>query len=138
MDCTDTRKAQPHRRQPSIRRLQRRTQPLFGTRIDLLQTRHRAQIHPTVEPARHIQRSRLDPLHALVLDLDQATALGSGLARVPPLEIAWKDDPGRLVDDLVPMHMPERPVVIAERAQTIARAGRIGVMIGTPVERGMQ
>ena len=64
--------------------------------MDLL--RH---VHRDDRPAHDVERAMLDRSDLSILNCDQHRALGAGLARIAPLQIARIDDVRRLAQDRV-------------------------------------
>ena len=71
------------------------------------------QIHLADCPAQYIKLTLINFRDAAILNSYQGGALGPGFLDMPPLDIAWKDNPGIFRNDLTFMDMAQGPVVIA-------------------------
>ncbi len=101
----------------------------------LLDTAHRelfigdaAKLDLDPRPARLVedQPARLEN-HA-VLDFHQHRAFGARLANVAALQIARIDDEGIPAQDLVGVHMAERPILVPARREILHGARRVSVV----------
>src|SRR5690606_19413710 len=72
------------------------------------------------------------------LCLYQGSAFGPCFAHVAALQVARKNHPGVLVQDLARVHVPERPVVVTFVDERCERAGRVAGVTRAAVDRGMQ
>ena len=97
-----------------------------------------ADIDLAPRPAQHIEVAMLDFGDGTIGHGHQGTALGTGLADMPALDIAREYDPRLVADDFTGMHMAQRPILIALAAQAVDRARGIGHVARLAVQAGMQ
>jgi hypothetical protein len=89
-------------------------------------------------PAQDVDLALLDPIDPQAVQAKDRAALGPGLVRVATLQVAGVDHPGVAVQDHAPVHVAERPVLVAVAHQLRDGAGRVVAVLGAGDRVGVQ
>ena len=122
----------------TVRLVQHLLQRLAHLRMDFIDGSDVRDIDVTPRPAQDIQITVFDGFDVTIVYSNQRAALGAGLAGMAPLDIARKDNPGILADNLSIMDMSQCPVLVTPGTQAIDSARRIGLMARLAVQAGVQ